>query len=69
MAKGVPKLWQWAPDRIIYELIRKLVAASEDGPSYRPKKGIFNDTLGIKKDTPYTDMDLLADSPPVENFP
>ncbi len=69
MAKGVPKLWEWAPGRIICELIRKLVAATEDGPSYRPQKGIFNDTQGIKKDTLYTDMDLLADFPPVENCP
>ena len=69
MAKNVPKLWEGAPGRIICELIRKLFAAIEDGPSYSPTKGIFNDTLGIKKDTPYADMDLLADFPPVENFP
>ena len=69
MAKDVPKLWEWAPDRIICELTRKLVAAIEDGSSYSPTKGIFNDTLGMKKDTLYTDMDLLADSPPVKNFP
>ncbi len=69
MAKGVPKIWEGAPGRIICELIRKLVAAIEDGPSYRPEIGIFNDTLGMKKDTLYTDMDLLADAPAVENFP
>ncbi len=47
----------------------KIVRGQWRWPLYGPKKGIFNDTLGMKKDTLYTDMDLLADSPPVENFP
>jgi len=50
-------------------LIGKLFAAIEDGPSYSPQKGIFNDTQGMKKDTHYTNMDLLVDAPAVENFP
>ncbi len=69
MAKGVPKIWEGALGRISCELIRNLLAVIEDEPSYRPKKGIFNDTPGMKKDTLYTDMDLLADFPPVENSP
>ncbi len=65
----MPKLWEGAPGRLSCELIRKLLAAIEDDPPSSLEKGIFNDTQSIKKDTPYTDTNLLVDSHPVANPP